>query len=99
MTMGLKASFPVEYYQGIWVVAELNEASLPTEGTLEALAAAKVLSQRKQSVISAILLSSPAQDTTQAETLLCQHGADQLFSIKHELLGQYQVELFTKAVS
>jgi electron transfer flavoprotein alpha subunit len=97
--MGLKASFPVEYYQGIWVVAELNEAGLPTEGSLEALAAAKTLSQRKQSVISSILLSSTAQDTTQAETLLCQHGADQLFSIKHELLGHYQVELFTKAVS
>lgn len=97
--MSAHAPLPTTESKGIWVIAELNESGLPQEGSLEALAAAKSLASDLPQEITAILLSSPALDTLQAEANLCHFGADRVLSLKHELLGQYQVELYSKALS
>lgn len=97
--MTLHASLPVENYKGIWVIAELTETGMPTEGTLEAFAAAKQVASKTNDEISAVLLSSPDQDTMAAEAQLAQYGADNVYSLKHAVLQQYQVELYTKAIS
>jgi electron transfer flavoprotein alpha subunit len=85
--------------KGIFVIAELSDAGTPLEVSLEALSAAKSIAAVSKEEITAVLLSSNAQDTAQAEATLCQYGADQVLSVKHDLLGQYQVELYTKAVA
>lgn len=97
--MGANAPLPADQYKGIWVIAELNEAGGLSDVSLEALVAAKKIAQSNPDEITAILLSSPSQDTTQAEATLAYHGADQVLSVKHELLQQYQVELYTQTIS
>lgn len=89
----------IENYKGIWVVAELGDKGILLDTTLETLAAAKDLAKTVNEEITAILISAQSQDTTQAEAFLCHYGADRVLSIKHELLREYQVELYTQALS
>ncbi len=93
--MGAQSPLPNANYSGLWVVAEINASGMPTEGTLEALAAASSLNQD----ITAITLSAPNQDTSPLEAELAHHGAHQVISLKHELLENYQVEAYSKALS
>ncbi len=86
-------------YKGIWVIAELNRNGELYDVSLEALEAAKTLNPSAPAEITAVLLSGTGMDTTNAEAMLSHAGADQVLSLKHDLLGQYQVELFTKAVA
>ncbi len=87
-----------EEYKGIWVVAEASEGR-STEPAQELLTVAKELSAKLGQSISAVVLSGTSDDTTSTETLLGQLGADTVYSIKHDLLAQYQSQLYTKALS
>ncbi len=90
---------PTEDYKGIWVIAELSESGCLLDISLEALTAAKSLGESLHQEISAILLSATNQDTSQAEETLCQYGAQQVFSLKHDMLAQYQAEVYAYAIS
>lgn len=97
--MTRKAPLPLESYQGIMVIAELNESGNPVEVTLEALSAARMLAETSGQEVTAVVLSGPSLDTTGAEAVLTHYGADQVLSVKHDLLAQYQVEAWTRAVA
>ena len=84
--------------QGIWVVAEFNNGVL-SETSQELLTPARRLGDKLSQPVTAVLLSAPNQNTADAEKQLGQLGANNVISVKHELLGAFQNELYTKALS
>jgi electron transfer flavoprotein alpha subunit len=84
--------------QGVWVIAERSTTGALLDTTLEAMASARHLAQTRHETITAVMLSSPVEETSIAETTLSHHGADQVISLTHDLLAGYQVELWTHAL-
>jgi electron transfer flavoprotein alpha subunit len=83
----------------IWVVAELSESGAPLDISLEALSAAQKLAAANPADITAVVLAGSNTDLSQAQNLLGQYGATKVLALKHDLLEQYQVELYTKALA
>lgn len=85
-------------YQGVWVVAELLDGTL-NETTQELMTPARRLGDKLGQPVTGVILAGSGQDTGAAEQLFAKLGANQVITVKHDLLAEYQVEAFTQALS
>ncbi len=88
----------MEGFQGIWVISELVDGQL-SETSQELFTPARRLGDKLSQPVTGVLLAGSGQDTSQAEAMLGQLGADQVISLKHDALASYQGQLYTKALS
>ncbi len=87
-----------EDYNGIWIIAEASEGRC-TEPAQELLTIANKLSEKSGEPVSAVILSGSSDETSALETTLGQLGAKTIFSVKHDLLAEYQSQLYSQALS
>lgn len=85
-------------FQGVWIVAELTADGNLSETSQELLTPARRLGDKLNQPVTGVILAG-SQDTSAAETLLGQLGANQVIRIKHDQLGEYGVETYTAALS
>lgn len=85
-------------FQGVWVVAELTADGQLSETSQELLTPARRLGDKLGQPVTGVILAGN-QDTAGAESLLGQLGANQVIRVKHDRLGDYNVEAFTAALA
>ncbi|MEB3287300.1 MAG: electron transfer flavoprotein subunit alpha/FixB family protein [Vampirovibrionales bacterium] len=83
--------------QGIWIIAELQNNAL-SSSTHELFTPARRLADKSSQALSAILVTGES-DVSQAEAQLGHLGADQVITVRHDLLKTYQAQLFTIAIA
>jgi electron transfer flavoprotein alpha subunit len=92
------ASLPLEQYTGVWVVADLVDGVL-SDTSQELLTPARQLADQLGQSVSMVILAAPGVDSAALQECVGAAGADQLIVIQHDLLAQYQTELYTRALS
>jgi electron transfer flavoprotein alpha subunit len=81
--------------KGIWILAEPRDRALP-KVALEMLGEARRLAKNAGEEVSAILIGHGIEGLCPE---LEKHGADKIYLFDHEDLGQYNLEVFSKALS
>lgn len=84
-------------FQGIWVVAELQDGQL-SETSQELLTPARRLGDKLGQPVTGVILAGNT-DTAAAESLLGQLGANNVLVAKDDKLAEYQAETYTAALS
>ncbi|HEY9688315.1 MAG TPA: electron transfer flavoprotein subunit alpha/FixB family protein [Coleofasciculaceae cyanobacterium] len=87
-----------EHFQGVWVVAELTTEGNLTETSQELMTPARRLGDKLGQPVTGVILSGN-RDTSAAEAMLGQLGANQVIVAKDDKLGEYQAEVYTVALS
>jgi electron transfer flavoprotein alpha subunit len=87
-----------EHFQGVWVVAELTADGNLTETSQELMTPARRLGDKLGQPVTGVILSGN-RDTSAAEAMLGQLGANQVIVAKDDKLGEYQAEVYTAALS
>ena len=85
-------------FQGVWVVAELSPTGQLSETSQELMTPARRLGDKLGQPVTGVILAG-SQDTSAAETAFAQLGANQVLVVKDAQLTDYQVELYTAALS
>ncbi|MHA1607216.1 MAG: electron transfer flavoprotein subunit alpha/FixB family protein [Candidatus Freyarchaeota archaeon] len=78
-----------------WVFAE-HEGGEVRRASLELLAKGRELADELSEKLSAVILGWRVEGAARS---LTRHGADKVYMVEHPLLGEYQVDLYCKAVS
>ncbi len=87
----------IEEYKGVWVVAEVSEGR-STQTSEELMTPARQLAGELGQPVCAVILAGSGDDTSSAEAAFGRLGAEKIYTVKHDLLGQYQPQLYTKAL-
>lgn len=82
--------------QGIWVIADFTDGRL-SETSRELLTPARRLGDKLGQPVTVVLPVGNA-DTAATESELGQLGADQVIVLKHDLLADYQPQLYSRAL-
>jgi electron transfer flavoprotein alpha subunit len=82
-------------WKGIWVFAEQEEGCL-SEVSLELLAAAKILAEKRRTEVGALLLGHRVHSL---EGQLLAYGADRVFCADHPVLEKYLTLPYTRVIS
>ena len=82
-------------WKGIWVFAEQEEGCL-SEAALELLGAARLLSEKRKSQVSAVILGHGIQALSDP---LLAHGADRVWLADHPVLGKYSTLPYTRVIA
>lgn len=82
-------------YKGLWIFAEQRDGVLMNVA-LELLGAGRKLADDLRTKLSAVLLCH--QSDNMAKQLI-HFGADQVYVVEHELLRQFQVNIYTKVLA
>jgi electron transfer flavoprotein alpha subunit len=82
-------------WKGIWVFAEQEEGCL-SEVSLELLGAARLLSEKKRTQVSAVLLGHGVQSLSDP---LLAHGADRVWLADHPALEKYLTLPYTRVIA
>lgn len=85
--------------KGIWVLGELSAEGLLSDQSQEIMTPARRLGDKLGQSVTGVLLVGDTSTTTQAEQLFSHLGADQVLLIRHAQLVNYQVEIFSAALS
>lgn len=85
-------------FQGVWVVAELTAEGQLSETSQELLTPARRLGDKLGQPVTGLIFGG-GKDTSAAESLLGQLGANQVIVLKGDALNEYQVEAYTAALS
>lgn len=85
-------------FQGVWVVAELTPEGQLTETSQELMTPARRLGDKLGQPVTGVILAGTTE-TSSAEALLGQLGANNVIVVKDAQLDTYQVEYYTAAVS
>jgi len=82
-------------WKGIWVFAEQVEGCL-SEASLELLGAARLLSEKRKSQVSAVILGHGIQALSDP---LLAHGADRVWLADHPVLEKYSTLPYTRVIA
>jgi len=82
-------------WKGIWVFAEQEEGCL-SEAALELLGAARLLSEKRKSQVSAVILGHGIQALSDP---LLAHGADRVWLADHPVLEKYSALPYTRVIA
>ena len=82
-------------WKGIWVFAEQEEGCL-SEASLELLSAARLLSEKRKTRVSAVLLGHGVQALSDP---LVAHGADRVWLADHPVLEKYSTLPYTRVIA
>ena len=82
-------------WKGIWVFAEQEEGCL-SEAALELLGAARLLSEKRKSQVSAVILGHGIQALSDP---LLAHGADRVWLADHPVLEKYSTLPYTRVIA
>jgi len=85
-------------FQGVWVVAELSSDGNLSETSQELMTPARRLADKLGQPLTGVLLAGN-QDVSTAQAQFGHFGANQVLVVKADSLADYQVELFTAALS
>jgi electron transfer flavoprotein alpha subunit len=85
-------------FQGVWVVAELTTDGNLSDTSQELMTPARRLGDKLGQPVTGVILAGK-QDTSAAQTAFAQLGANQVLVVQDDLLSEYQVEVFTAALS
>jgi electron transfer flavoprotein alpha subunit len=85
-------------FKGVWVVAELSADGGLNETSQELMTPARRLGDKLGQPVTGVILAGD-KDTAAAETAFAQLGANQVLVVKDNQLADYQVELYTAALS
>lgn len=87
-----------EEYKGVWIVAEVSEGR-STQTSEELMTPARKLANELGQPVCTVIIAGNGDDTSAAEAAFGRLGAEKVYSVKHDLLSQYQPQLYTKALS
>lgn len=85
-------------FQGVWIVAELTADGQLSETSQELMTPARRMGDKLGQPVTGVIVAGNT-DTSAAESLLGQLGANNVIAVKHDQLTAYQAETYTAALA